>query len=141
MRLPGWFIGSRKPSLDDRRLLARCTGAALILALLHHATEASDETLDPHRGRNKPGVSQTQGTPISVEELARRLQKLEQQNANLAEQNQRLIHQLSESNNRSEQQNAKLAEQNQRLDQQLKSVTSGALSRSCGSIIHQPRTV
>ena len=56
-------------------------------------------------------------SPISVEELVRRLQRVEQQNAKLAEQNQALVRQLDTMTSRYDQLNQRYDQLNRRLEQ------------------------
>jgi hypothetical protein len=123
MRSPALVNHSLPPSLNDRWRFARYIAPGLLMLLIHHGALAGEERPGASRESNRPEVSRAESAPLSVEELACRLQRLEQQNAKLVEQNQQLVRELSENNSRNERQNAKLGEKNQRLDQQLKIVT------------------
>jgi len=68
----------------------------------------SAQTSTAAQGSSRPVESPAAGAPISVDELAHRLQRLEQQNAKLAQQNQSLVKQLEAVTSRYDQLNRRL---------------------------------
>jgi hypothetical protein len=92
--------------------------ASFLIPLLLIGISAAAEPPPLYPDRSSADATQTGPDAISVEELARRLQRLEKQNAKLATQNDKLA-----------QQNANLSAQSQSLSQKLEEIT-----RLCGQL-------
>jgi hypothetical protein len=83
--------------------------AAVFFSLvIWHGPVKSGEIPSPAAGSTPANSSPAQGAPISLEGLARQLQRLEEQNAKLAEQNQSLVKQLQTVTSRCDQLNRRL---------------------------------
>src|ERR1700736_2198545 len=89
-----WHIHGCSLTLSDSRLSGVWLAAGFLLLLSLHGPSVNAETPTPAQGSDRPDASPAVGAPISIEQLARRLQRLEEQNAKLAEQNQSLEQQL-----------------------------------------------
>ena len=105
-----WFIHGCRRALSDSRLsrLRIAAGFLFIFILSLRDPSVSAQTPATAQGSNRPDASPTAGAPISVEELAHRLERLEQQNAKLAEQNHSLVKQLEAVTSRYDQLNRRL---------------------------------
>jgi uncharacterized coiled-coil protein SlyX len=103
---------SSAPSVFDQQFCRRSMAAGLVLLLFLLGSPGSAEPIPAGGEGNSADASQGGERPISVEELARRLQDLEQQNAKLVRQNNVLT-----------EQNAKLAAQTQSLSGKLDDLT------------------
>jgi hypothetical protein len=86
--------------------------AGFLIPFLLIGISAAAEPPTPDPGRSPADASPTGGDAISVEDLARRLQRLEKQNAKLATRNDKLA-----------EQNANLATQSQSLSEKLEGMT------------------
>lgn len=107
------------PLMPDRRPSYRrgaAGGLVFLLLLIGASRGAEPPALDPQRN---PDEASSEEGPISVEELARRLQRLEQQNAKLLWQNNQLAGQ-----------NAKLTAQYDQLNRRVESWTPDAAASS-----------
>jgi len=89
-----WFIRGCCRALSDSRLSRVWRAAGFLLLLSLHGPLVSAQTSPAAQGSSRRVESPAAGAPISVDELAHRLQRLEEQNAKLAEQNQSLVKQL-----------------------------------------------
>jgi len=103
-----WFIHGSCRTLSNSRLSRVWLAAGFLFLLSLHGPSVGAETPTAAQGSNRPDASPAKGVPISVEELAHRLQRLEQQNAKLAEQNQSLVKQLEAVTGRYDQLNRRL---------------------------------
>jgi hypothetical protein len=99
---------------DPRPSYRRRVAGGLVFLFLLIGASGGAEPPAPDPGRNPPDASPEEG-PISVEELARRLRRLEQQNAKLLSQNNELA-----------EQNAKLTTQYDQLNRRVESWAPGA---------------
>ncbi len=89
-----WFIRGCSRALSDSRFSGAWRAGGFCLLLLLHGRLVSAQTSPPAQASSRPAESPVAAASISVDELARRLQRLEAQNAKLAEQNQTLVRQL-----------------------------------------------
>jgi hypothetical protein len=103
-----WFIHGCRRALSDSRLFSVWIAAGFLFLLSLRDPCASAQTRAAAPGSNRPDASPAAGAPISVEELAHRLERLEQQNAKLAEQNHSLVKQLEAVTSRYDQLNQRL---------------------------------
>ena len=103
-----WFIHGCCRALSDSRLSRLRIAAGLLFLLSLHDPSVSAQAPATSQGSNQPDASPAAGAPISVEELAHRLERLEQQNAKLAEQNHSLVKQLEAVTSRYDQLNRRL---------------------------------
>src|SRR5208337_2828627 len=103
-----WFIHGCCRALSDSRLSRLRIAAGFLFLLSLRDPSVSAQTPATAPGSNRPDASPAAGAPISVEELARRLERLEQQNAKLAEQNHSLVKQLEVVTSRYDQLNQRL---------------------------------
>jgi hypothetical protein len=97
LKTGGTYSGDPGPRLAAAFLLLLALGGPMALA---------DPPVSVPSGNGGPEAATAEALPSAVEQIARRLQRLEEQNAQLAEQN------------------AKLADQNQSLAQQVEKVTA-----------------
>ena len=84
------FIAGCSRTLRNSRPCRVCIAFGFLLLLPLQGFPVNAETPGPAEESDGSAASPAKGSPISVEELAQRLQRLEQQNAKLAEQNQAL---------------------------------------------------
>ena len=103
-----WFIHECRRALSDSRLSRLRIAAGFLFLLSLRDPFVSAQTPATAPGSNRPDASAAAGAPISVEELAHRLERLEQQNAKLAEQNHSLVKQLEAVTSRYDQLNRRL---------------------------------
>ncbi|MGC1720486.1 MAG: hypothetical protein WA746_16015, partial [Isosphaeraceae bacterium] len=103
-----WFIHGCWRALSDSRLSRLRIAAGFLFLLSLRDPSVSAQTPATYPGSNRPDASPTAGAPISVEELAHRLERLEQQNAKLADQNHSLVKQLEAVTSRYDQLNRRL---------------------------------
>ena len=103
-----WFIHGCCRALSDSRLSRLRIAAGFLFLLSLRDPSVSAQTPATAPGSNRPDASPAAGAPISVEELAHRLERLEQQNAKLAEQNHSLVKQLEAVTSRYDQLNRRL---------------------------------
>jgi hypothetical protein len=103
-----WFIHGSCRALSDSRLYSVRIAAGWLFLLSLRGPSVSAQTPAAAPGSNRPDAAPAAAAPISVEELARRLERLEQQNAKLAEQNHSLVKQLEAVTSRYDQLNRRL---------------------------------
>jgi hypothetical protein len=103
-----WFIHGCCRALSDSRLSSLRIAAGFLFLLSLRDPSVSAQTPATAPGSNRADASPAAGAPISVEELAHRLERLEQQNAKLAEQNHSLVKQLEAVTSRYDQLNQRL---------------------------------
>ena len=105
-----WFIHGCCRALSDSRLSRLRIAAGFLFSnpVPAQAPPVGADTPATAPGSNRPDASPAAGAPISVEELAHRLERLEQQNAKLAEQNHSLVKQLEAVTSRYDQLNRRL---------------------------------
>src|SRR5208282_3452634 len=109
-RMPSlvWFIRGCRRARSDSRLSTVWRAGGLFLFLLLHGHSVIAQTSTTAQGSSRPVEPLPAAAPISVDELAHRLQRLEEQNAKLAEQNQSLVKQLQAVTSRYDQLNRRL---------------------------------
>ncbi len=103
-----WLIPGSCRNLSDSRLFSHWIVAGCLFLLSLRDPSASAQTPAAAPASNRPDASPAAAAPISVEQLARRLERLEQQNAKLAEQNHSLVKQLDAVTSRYDQLNRRL---------------------------------
>ncbi len=102
-----WCIQGCCRALSDSRLFRRQIAAGcLCFVSLDPSVRAQTPVAAP--GSNRPEATQGAAASISLEQLARRLERLEDQNAHLAEQNHSLAKQLEAVTSRCDQLNRRL---------------------------------
>jgi hypothetical protein len=103
IRSPG---GVRRAPTERMRYVMWLGPVLVNLALDCHSAYAQPST--PVQESDRPSGSTPVGGPVSIEELARRLQTLERQNAELADHNRSLTHQLDKVTRRCDELNRRL---------------------------------
>jgi len=101
------FIHGCCQTLSDFRLSRSLLAAGFLLILFLHAPSSRAEP-PTSKGNTLADASPAQAVPVSLEQLARQLQRVEQQNARLAEQNQSLVKKLEAVTSRYDQLNRRL---------------------------------